>query len=1653
MDWIEKRNRTILDFINKANNPEEIVTKVKDDPLIGKSPPRAYGIRLSLAKSILQKRNSLPGEQFTSIAEIHSIRGVGPDTLNDIFFSCAPAQLSCDYPVLLFPVRLETRFIDNELLVRIYPDDICIELHNRNLSDIEKEAGKSFLELWNTALTTESKRDAWHGFAERFGPGRAAWIFKKVRESIIDESVTSGPVVRVLPDCFMVTLYQGDKSFNFIGNPIPDKLPLMTGPADQPDLRNPLYNKDAAWVWDFNSAVKLGMALRIDLNSLDLQDNTYFDRIVVVGINRKVNHDEGRALLGQLFENHLYTHGLSFLPYGTPTNNTQNVKSDYSKSVSIFKDGPEKDNIISDTPNYAVCLAESLGIDTSILILSGNSNLSEFPLIKEFQETLWPALGDYYLNVILSAGLSNQDRLNVWTHFSKFVRARGPLPAIRTGKQPYGVLSVTAIRNWGPSEYDNEAGHSNLRQFDTELHSILKNLFDMWLKLAESPEQLVPKVGKDEDPDRELLRILAMAPHAVSYKARLQLDERFTAWSLNATKKQLFGGYADIQAEEWALKWFEKKEAGSQVLSGIYNNKNWSDANILKLFNWAQAKDIPIPFARDHTTPENPLEYLNLFKNDEIPGEDPSKPLLYELLRCGILFQKKLSNPLSSNGTHLRSLIDRISQVNPDVDQLENLLRDIFDLHSHRLDAWLSSFAVKRLQAMRKKPGREQGIFIGAYGWIENLCRAPKEITSNEGGYIHAPSLGQAAAGAVLRNAYLTHRRDNQGNSFKINLNSRRVRRALRIIDGVREGQRLSDLLGYIFERGLHDRNQDIYISAFRSAYPLLGRQGSAESVETETIATRNVVDGLRLAGEWRDDQEKVRRAIALNISESVIKELNELTDALDSVSDLLLYESVYQSVQGNYERSGAALEAMSGAAFPPLIESVKTKPTGTLFGQKVSIILNEKRDFLSQGVREFIEPTLAAWFDGLLGNMDDVGCSVYIDQYLDAQGQSYHPVNLNQALQSELENLPGMDREKAAAIVEYRCHRPFFRMEDLNDVPGMYPYLVDKLKEQGLITINPLVVRLDQLRIGPLDFLYLASVLPGEGETELEQRLKYYVRQQNQLDPNSELRIDFDRTDGFTARSFSEAVELGRRVFESISGATALGPEALCHPDEKTSGFTYDYSGLHLKLRLSCLDLSSLALELEQAVELPDPMIYFYIGYYGIEGSIPPSPLRDPDPEGRKNSVLKIIHSKTEKCDQLLKKAETNQDVKLLIDAAKIIFGNSFVVIPPFTASSHNYQSMISSDYQKTSLKIKNNERIYLWLQQAAETHEAIRRFEEMLMAAEAWQASEGDIKRAESSLIPRVIQLATEQCPWMALSDEELRTFFNKLSYQEWQNKIKEEGRPRGVQSIICLMPQDIDFTRPIAGFLVDQWDEFIPGESQVTGVSFKYDRPNAQAPQALLVAVPGTWDANESWTHLKIQEIVNDTADLVKVRTVDLDAMKQMGQFTPALFLPSKPDNPHWYREAAVLHADFTEFGEGSTLGESFEIKGFVFNNLSKEQPLKIKMVDFSFPDLKLGDSYYDGIMPKKALEFGAQGILIDLPWPATRIQLNAAVHSSPFIKIYSLDRQNQIIAEETVTDFNHLPTFYLDNSLSGKLITKVKLTGGGGQGVINQIVIRI
>ena len=167
----------------------------------------------------------------------------------------------------------------------------------------------------------------------------------------------------------------------------------------------------------------------------------------------------------------------------------------------------------------------------------------------------------------------------------------------------------------------------------------------------------------------------------------------------------------------------------------------------------------------------------------------------------------------------LRRVLDELDGLSTrPPDELDRALRGLLDAYSHRLDAWYTSLATRRLAALRSTT--PDGVHLGAYGWLDELRPATDAGVNH--GFVHAPSLPQAATAAVLRSGHLAHH-DAEHQALEIDLTADRVRTALTLLDGVAQGQPLAALLGYRFERAVRDREHLLapYILPIRRLAPL----------------------------------------------------------------------------------------------------------------------------------------------------------------------------------------------------------------------------------------------------------------------------------------------------------------------------------------------------------------------------------------------------------------------------------------------------------------------------------------------------------------------------------------------------------------------------------------------------------------------------------------------------------------------------------------------------------------------------------------------------------------------------------------------------------------------------------------------------------------
>ena len=345
-------------------------------------------------------------------------------------------------PLVLLPVRLETRFQGRELWLRVYPDDVHVNSFEPELTADESAARANY--FTQAQGGDDAAQSAFTALAAQFGPQRAAWITSaNAQPGAKAVQWNQAPFTNVLPERWIVIGYQGNAPGQVlaIGPSISDSLAM--GP--DPNGTGPTSDEGMRWVTDFDRAIQVGMAFRITLTPVQQRG---FNRIVVLGLRSNLDVQQSAQRLSDLLQAHHYTDGLELLPHNAPTNNTEDVKS----------------QLTTRDPNYAalyalelgppLCparptadgdrLARALSVPPALLahVKGADGDLDEHA--TAMNTVLWPATWGYYLEQIVTGAIPNPDVIlpAARDHFTAHVRARGHFPTLRIGRQPYGILPV-----------------------------------------------------------------------------------------------------------------------------------------------------------------------------------------------------------------------------------------------------------------------------------------------------------------------------------------------------------------------------------------------------------------------------------------------------------------------------------------------------------------------------------------------------------------------------------------------------------------------------------------------------------------------------------------------------------------------------------------------------------------------------------------------------------------------------------------------------------------------------------------------------------------------------------------------------------------------------------------------------------------------------------------------------------------------------------------------------------------------------------------------------------------------------------------------------------------------------------------------------------
>jgi len=1518
--------------------------------------------------------------------------------------------LGDDTPILLLPVRLETRFAQGAdgsfLRLRIFPDDVAIAQHEQALTVDEADAGQLYWrELCRANAESDTSererraRGAWNLLAGRYGAFRASWTARATRptnwsDQLTDPAAATFPPLAtkplawsetprsfVLPDRFVVRLYAGGSYRDILGALIPDDLALGPDPLQAEGVfsRDETTGRlviDDAWRWlvDFDAAVQVGMAVRIPLELP--REAPGFDRIVVLGLRFSSGPDENAALVRRLLEAQRFSRGLSLIPQGTPTNNTDGAKSGLATGDQSIEEGfaleRDPETLTPETDHFRKTdgqrLAEALGLPLDLVSSLPASRGMDAAEALAMNRALWSAtLGDFTAEMLVPV-MGQATIAQLRRFVGAYVAGRGLVSALRVGTQPYGVLvaSALALWEWTPAETGDEAG------FWSALLARLRTLDGVWRGLVSA----VSYVGKAGDPFPHLLAVIGLQASSVEFYAR------------KAIARDYLNNYTRFRGTPQAYATALWEEMGSAVAANlsVIGIDPAAGMRLRELVFWREHDlltgpliddDPRVPFSETRGLTSfdgkrNYIDWLRTASSSDIRQQNfrdsldqplpPPAALLYRLLRDAFVaelgragrglvqtiapqvFAELGPEPvivnvgasrtftsadvLSVDAARIGAATSPISvadllvagarAVSPGgtpppeaagladlhaalgllaplpTARLERLFAEHVDLCSYRLDAWVHGLFARRLWQLRQH--QPSSLHLGAFGVVEDVRpssasrrvvppdQLPAPIRAGttgavmedgaNGGYVHAPSLTHAVTAAVLHNGYLSHAEPAQADTMAVNLSSTRVRTALGFLDGLRSGQELAALLGYQLERGLHEGHPgvelDQFIYVLRERFPLTSRKLTDVPAGTtaETMEARNVVNGYDLldwvreraypydiAGLSADGPEagEAPRAQAAAIRQ----EIDKLTDAMDTIADLLLAESVHQVVQGNYDRARGVVQAFTEGVAPPDLQVVETPRSGRSLTFRIALPLDPSR---TDGWQAELTPRAAAnaalnhWLSTVLPPAAGVQWRVTegtgTPTFVSLESLELEPLDCVLAAGERLGDLSG-------ELERYLVHD--YRVR--HTVPDAMLTFLDAKSDPSVSNERALIIELGQAEPGRVS---LASVFP------LLKVLRQLVSASRNLHARDfELPTEAQETEIGNPKGLDD----GLPPLKDLADLKTRVERAHTRLTSANDTLRTFMAGTILPLydRIQADPTHAIGPEWSDAVAQLRRLLVA-VCRFGIPEALPTAGL---DVTGltmdaivaQAQTVVSLVTSRlatarasldTTFTDPLpvnpdeaarARAVRTETLAQRYADAARSLLGSSFVVLPLFrvhASARPELASALASPISTDPLAIEE------WLQSLVRVRPAPEAVGRAMWYGE-WLDTAG-------------LRLSPLQLPVRA-GDAWIGTAFG------------DQLSPGDVASIVlcAAMPS---LAEPLSGLLLDEWTELVPTAEQTTGIAFHFNRPNAVAPQALLLAVSPRLRGGWSWEDLVT--VIVETFERARSRAVEPDMIAQIPYF---------------------------------------------------------------------------------------------------------------------------------------------------------------------------
>lgn len=860
-------------------------------------------------------------------------------------------------------------------------------------------------------------------------------------------------VARALPDRFVVLAIQGGQVSRQVGAAIPRDLALSPVPleGDQPQrLADALtLVPGTEWLVDYDRAVAVGMGVTVTLAG----GAAPVDRVIALGTRSSLSAAAGATELEDLLTGHRFGDGLGWLAQGTPTNN-----ADAERSPLRARAAPEAPPLTAPAAvpgSDTAAAAELLGVDATLLTGLVGPGTGEQALARDVNTALWaPGWGEFLsrLDGREVPGVDDAQRESARELFRDHVRGRGTAPALRVGAQPYGLLAASDLDAWAPRAGETTAGvlsvvrkllgrwsaaaeqrvprvrggQSGLDQTVLEVlgsSPVLQGLRVRPVVSDDVSEAVVKSLGLD-GADYQAEKTLATAVAATlagSAAGKLKLgslhkdtrplplplasarDAEFIAALLGSPSKVL--AIDSVLQALLALAWDSSeldvaKAAPAQVLPALLEYVEIEPALKVQVAALAARADTAEPQellgAVERLQASGVVAAGTSVLRSYQPIEQVQTSVAEIALSAPVSKEAKVLGAAALAGwlvamgyrSEVRAAMHRLA--GSDLTARSLAVAEALDCSSHRLDAWATAIVADR--RARQAAGAPRGLTLGAYGVVENV--RPRAATAGDG-WIHAPSSQHAVAAGMLRSAQLAHQPAVGGGPFAIDLSSRRLQTALKVIEGVRQGQPLGALIGYQIERGLAEAGLARLQLSLRTLAPLVAHRlhdtaGDDRSAQ-EALAATNVVDGVLLLKRFTPGDVRLRIELdkppenayldpgdwtALTQAEfdTVTRLLRAAADTIDAVADALLSESVLQYAGGNAQRAAAAMDAMgSGASPADALDVLEAHDPGERLTHRVLAVVGADATaapgWNALRPRALLEPRLEAWAAAHLGD------------------------------------------------------------------------------------------------------------------------------------------------------------------------------------------------------------------------------------------------------------------------------------------------------------------------------------------------------------------------------------------------------------------------------------------------------------------------------------------------------------------------------------------------------------------------------------------------------------------------------------------------------------------------------------------------------------